>query len=96
MNRKLSINLYVGEHHFPLTVTAEEEEVLRKATKLLNDRLRESAVKYPAFTKDKLMTVSALTVVTELLEQNKITGKDKVEQELEEIRIILEDSMMGN
>ncbi len=96
MERKLSINLYIGEHHFPLTVTSKEEEVLREATRLLNDRLKswQGEAKYDTLPKDKLMAGAALTVIANLLEQNQIAGKDKIEQNLEEIRIILEDCLL--
>ncbi len=98
MNRKLSINLYIGEHHFPLTVTSEEEEILRKAAKLLDDKLKfwQGKSKYASFPKDKMMAGAALTVIAELLEQNKVAGKDKIERELEDIRITLEDCMLSD
>lgn len=98
MQKKISINLYIAEHHFPLTVTNKEEEVLREAAKLLNNKFEiwQSEAKYSGLNKDKMMTGAALTVIAELLEQTKIAGKDTVERDLEEIRIILEDSMIDS
>lgn len=98
MDKKISINLYIAEHHFPLTVTNEEEEILREATKLLNTKLQswQNEAKYSGFTKDKMMAGAALTVVAELLEQNKIAGKDTIEKQLEDIRITLEDNIIDS
>lgn len=98
MKNKISINLYIAEHHFPLTVTNEEEEVLRKAAKLINDKLKDWQVeaKYKGLSKDKMMAGAALTVVAELLDKERFTGKDKIEKELEDIRIALEDSMIDS
>lgn len=96
MEKKISINLYIAEHHFPLTVTSEEEEVLRKAAKMLNSKLKswQNEAKYSGLSRDKMMAGAALTIIAELLEKNKITGKDSIEKELEDIRITLENSMI--
>lgn len=96
MQKKISINLYIAEHHFPLTVTSKEEEVLRKAAKMLNEKLViwQNEARYKGLEKGKIMAGAALTVIAELLDQNKIAGKDTLERELEEIRIMLEDSMI--
>ncbi len=97
MNKEISIKLKIAEHQFPLKVKEErEEEILRKAAKLLNDRFEfwQKEGKHQNFSKDKLMTVVALEVVTKLLEKNRIESKDIIEEKLEEIRILLEDGIM--
>lgn len=96
MEKKISINLYIAEHHFPLTVTTEEEEILRKAAKLLNDKLSlwQKEAKYKGLQKQKMIAGASLTVIAELLVQTKIAGKDILEKELEEIHMLLEDNMV--
>lgn len=98
MEKKISINLYVVGHHFPLKVTNKEEEILRKAEKLLNSKMKiwQNEVKYKGFGQEKMMAGAALTVVAELIEKMEIAGQDKIEENLEEIRIMLEDSIIDN
>ncbi|PVX50841.1 cell division protein ZapA [Balneicella halophila] len=98
MEKKISINLYIAEHHFPLTVTTEEEEVLRKAAKLLNDKIRtwQNETKHSTLSQEKIMAGVALEVVGSLIKENKIQDKDSIENDLEEIRIMLEDSIINN
>ncbi len=96
MEKEISINLNIAEHRFPLTIKREEEEVLRKAADLLNNKFKawRADIKYRGFEGSKLLALAALEVVAEQLEKNKLTGKDKIEKELEEIHMLLEDSMI--
>ncbi len=96
MGKEISINLNIAEHRFPLTIRKEEEEVLRKAAGLLDNKFRvwRADVKYRGFEGSKLIALAALEVVAEQLEKNKLTGKDKIEKEIEEIHMLLENGMI--
>lgn len=95
MSRKTSINLYIEEHHFSFTATEREEELLRKATELLNNRIKRTHKETDgAYETSKNLAVSALLVIAELLGKLDIESVDVLEGELEEIKRILEDSIL--
>jgi len=39
MNDSFTINLYIADKHYPLTIKRSEEEQVRKAAKLINDKI---------------------------------------------------------
>ena len=39
MDETFTINLYVAEKHYPLKIKRSEEELVRKAAKLINDKI---------------------------------------------------------
>lgn len=93
MSRKTPINLYVGEHHFSFTVTEKEEELLRKATVLLNNRIKRTR-KETHYEEHRNFAVSALLVIAELLGKLDVEGEEVLEQQLEDIKRVLEDSIL--
>lgn len=39
MDETFTINLYIAEKHYPLRIKRSEEELVRKAAKLINDKI---------------------------------------------------------
>lgn len=39
MDETFTINLYIADKHYPLKIKRSEEELVRKAAKLINDRI---------------------------------------------------------
>lgn len=98
MKERISINLFVAEKKFPLTIDREQEETLRKASKLLDDKLKQfrSEQKYAQIDTERIIIGASLSIISELLNELKIEGQDSVERELEDIKMMLEDSIREN
>ncbi len=91
MSEKQSININIAERYYPLTVDRKDEERIRKAAKIINDKI----LQYKQIYKDKdiqdFLAMVTLQFTTkyleseELLDQNPVTEKIKnINEELEE------------
>lgn len=90
MSEKQSININIAERYYPLTVDRKDEERIRKAAKIINDKI----LQYKQVYKDKDIQ-DFLAMVTlqftikyleseELLDENPILEKIKnINEELE-------------
>ena len=91
MEDKIAINLLVGKQIYPITVLREQEEVYRRAAKLINERLSRYQTKYPGQNYEKYLSIVLLdlAVRAESLEEGKdaepiIEKLVKLNEELEE------------
>lgn len=91
----ISINLYVAETRFPLTIKREQEETIRRAGKLLDDKLKQlrSVPKYEQVDDKKTIIFASLSIISELLDEVKVVGIESVEKELDNLKMMLEDSI---
>ncbi|MFZ4412632.1 MAG: cell division protein ZapA [Bacteroidales bacterium] len=64
---EISITVRIADRQYKLTIEKEEEEVFRKATKLLAEKLMEYAQNYAFKDKQDLMALVALQYTTSSL-----------------------------
>lgn len=64
---ELSIKIRIADRDYPMKVAPPEEERLRMAGKLLNERLKELRDKYSIQDKQNLLAMVALTTMVDLL-----------------------------
>lgn len=64
----LSIKIQVAERIYPLTVKAEQEEIMRRAEKLINDRMKVYESNYSVKNKQDLLAMCALEFAVRSLE----------------------------
>jgi cell division protein ZapA len=68
---ELSIKIRVADRDFPMRVSPQEEERLRMAGKLLNDRIKEFREQYGIQDKQDLLAMIALSTLADSLKVSK-------------------------
>ncbi len=88
---ELSIKVNIADRYYPLSVTAEQEEQVRKASKLINDKLKALEQQFSVKDKQDMLSMCALELATELIKLNSASLiEDKgLSAELMEIRNLL-------
>jgi cell division protein ZapA (FtsZ GTPase activity inhibitor) len=64
---ELSIKVNIADRFYPLSVTAEQEEQVRKAAKLINDKLKGYEKQFSVKDKQDILSMCALELATELI-----------------------------
>ncbi|GGF14872.1 cell division protein ZapA [Hymenobacter cavernae] len=68
---ELSIKIRVADRDYPMRVSPQEEERLRQAGKLLNDRIKEFREQYGIQDKQDLLAMAALSTMADGLKVSK-------------------------
>jgi cell division protein ZapA (FtsZ GTPase activity inhibitor) len=83
---ELSIKVTIANRVYPLKIARAEEEKVRKAAKLLNDRIKEYENQYAVSDKIDLLVMCAMQFATEMVN---LTENQPAEQE--QMRLAVED-----
>lgn len=67
----ISIKINIADRIYPLTIDMEEEEVIRQAAKMINDRLKEYQENYAVRDKQDLLSMAVLQYATASLKAEK-------------------------
>jgi cell division protein ZapA (FtsZ GTPase activity inhibitor) len=74
---EISIKINIADRVYPLKVEMEEEELIRRAAKMINDRIKEYQENYAVKDKQDLLSMSVLHYATALLKaERKVTVED--------------------
>ncbi len=74
---EISIKINIADRVYPLKVNMEEEEIIRRAAKLINDRIKEYQENYAVRDKQDLLAMSVLHYATSSLKaEKKVTFED--------------------
>ena len=68
---EISIKINIADRVYPLKISVEEEEVVRRAAKLINDRIKEYQENYAVKDKQDLLAMSVLHYATATLRAEK-------------------------
>jgi cell division protein ZapA (FtsZ GTPase activity inhibitor) len=84
MDEQLSIKVQIAERFYPLKIKQKDEEKIRKAAKLINDKVLQYKQKYTDKDAQDFMAMAALQFVINLLDceqqQNVVSlGKELVD-----------------
>jgi cell division protein ZapA len=92
---EISITVRIADRQYKLTIKREEEEIFRKATKILADKLIEYAQNYAFKDKQDLLALVALQYTTSSLQfEEKANFKDNnLVVRLNEIDKVLNDNI---
>lgn len=91
--RELTINISVADRSYRLTIDREEEEMVRKAAEVINNKLKGFARDYSFKDKQDLLAMIALQYTTETLQ---LKGQhDFVAHKLEQ-RLSLLDNLLSD
>lgn len=83
---EISIKITISDRIYPLKVNMEEEEIVRRAAKIINERIKEYQENYAVRDKQDLLSMAVLHYATSVLRtEHKAQSQDtevadKVEQ----------------
>ncbi len=88
---ELSIKVNIADRQYPLQVKPEEEEAVRKAAKLINDKLKLFEQQFAVRDKQDILSMCALELATELiaLRSNNLIADKGLASQILEIQDIL-------
>lgn len=91
MSEAINIRVQVADKVYPLKVTPDEEERIRRAAKRLNDRIRHHRQTFEVQEKHDLLAMCALEFATETehLEENGAYYQHDIQSALEAIEAVL-------
>lgn len=67
----ISIKINIADRVYPLKVNADEEEIVRRAAKLINDRIKEYQENYAVKDKQDLLSMCVLHYATATIRAEK-------------------------
>ncbi|HVW12648.1 MAG TPA: cell division protein ZapA [Mucilaginibacter sp.] len=74
---EISIKINIADRVYPLKVNMEEEEIIRRAAKLINDRIKEYQENYAVRDKQDLLSMAVLHYATSSLKaEQKVMAED--------------------
>ena len=93
--RELSIKIKIADREYPMTVKAEEEERVRKAGKLINERLKSYREKFGIDDKQDLLSMVAFDALIDRLgiEDNNQQEDDSVLNKIKSIEHLISQSI---
>jgi len=92
---EFSISVNIADRTYRLTIDKQEEEVVRKAVKLINDKIKEFASGYAFKDKQDLLAMIALQYTSSALnyEQSKTYNNTLLKDKLLELDLILSNHL---
>ncbi|TFH38226.1 MAG: cell division protein ZapA [Bacteroidia bacterium] len=85
MDEKLSIRINVADRFYPLKVNREEEEDIRKAARIINEKVLQYKQKYTDKDAQDFLAMAALQFVNQLIELQEKEETDDLSESLREI-----------
>ncbi len=73
---EVSIKIKIVSREYPLTIKAEEEEIVRKAADLINQQVNEYEKNYSVNNKQDLLAMSALQLATQVVKSQQAAAQD--------------------
>lgn len=95
MMRELSIKIKIADREYPMTVKAEEEERIRKAGKLINERLRTYRERFGIDDKQDLLSMVAFDALIDRLsvEEHNSESDESVLNKIQSINHLISQSL---
>ncbi len=95
MNEKLPIKVQIAERFYPLKIDRSDEEKIRKAAKLINDKLLQYKQRYTDKNAQDFLAMAALQFVIQLLDceskQNLVSLEEDLKSLNEDLDILLKE-----
>jgi cell division protein ZapA len=95
MDEKLSIRVNIADRYYPLKIEKEDEEKIRKAAKLINDKVFQYKTKYADKDIQDFLAMAALQFVIRLIEMEDKQDGTSMLQRLQKLNDALEE-IVGN
>ncbi len=85
MDEELSINITIAERRYPMKVKRSEEEKIRKAAKVINERILQYQRLYTGRDNQDFLAMSALQFAIQVLEMKEKSDVTPAIKQIEEI-----------
>ncbi|GGZ39878.1 hypothetical protein GCM10007049_36600 [Echinicola pacifica] len=72
----LSIRIKIGDREYPMKVKAEDEAKIRRAGKLINDKLKKYREEFGLDDRQDLLAMVAFDCMVEAMEVSEVTSED--------------------
>ena len=89
MDDKLSININIADRLYPLRVDRKEEEGIRKAAKIINEKVVQYKQKYPSKDLQDCLSMATLQFVIQKFDTEKRIDSSPLVDELEVLNDLL-------
>ena len=91
--KELSIKVNIADRYYPLKVTPEQEEIVRQAAKLINDKLKALQQEFDVKDKQDMLSMTVLELASQLitLQSKNVIEDDGLTVQLQELRTLLKD-----
>jgi cell division protein ZapA (FtsZ GTPase activity inhibitor) len=95
MEEKLPIKVQIAERYYPLKIERRDEEKIRKAAKLINDKLLQYKQRYTDKDSQDFLAMAALQFVIQLLDceskENLVSLEEDLKALNEELDVLLKE-----
>jgi cell division protein ZapA (FtsZ GTPase activity inhibitor) len=95
MDDKLSIKVNVADRYYPLKIERKDEEKIRKAARLINEKVMQYKQRYLDKDVQDFLAMAALQFVTRVIEMEDKFDVLPLEQRLQELNEELEEFLKG-
>lgn len=85
MDEKLSIRINVADRYYPLKINRDDEEDIRKAARIINEKVLQYKQKYLDKDTQDFLAMAALQFVNQLIELESKTEKNDMSESLKEL-----------
>lgn len=85
MDDKLSIRVNVADRYYPLKVERENEEKIRKAARMINDKVLQYKQRYSDKDVQDFLAMASLQYVIKLNEEEERKGNDHFPETIKEL-----------
>jgi cell division protein ZapA (FtsZ GTPase activity inhibitor) len=95
MDDKLSIKVNVADRYYPLKIESKDEEKIRKAARLINEKVLQYKQRYLDKDSQDFLAMAALQFVTRVIEMEDRLDISPLELKLQELNEELEEYLKG-
>jgi cell division protein ZapA len=95
MDDKLSIKVNVADRYYPLKIEIRDEEKIRKAARLINEKVIQYKQRYLDKDAQDFLAMAALQFVTRIIEMEEKIDVSPLEQKLQDLNEELEEYLKG-
>ena len=95
MDDKLSIKVNIADRYYPLKIERKDEEKIRKAARLINEKVLQYKQRYLDKDAQDFLAMAALQFVTKVLELEERFDTGPIEQQVKELSKELEEYIRG-
>jgi cell division protein ZapA (FtsZ GTPase activity inhibitor) len=95
MEDKLSIKVNVADRYYPLKIDRRDEEKIRKAARMINEKVLQYRQKYADKDTQDFLAMAALQFVTKIIEYDQKFDVVPLEENIRELNEELEEYLRG-
>ena len=92
---EISIKVTIGDRQYPLKINAAEEEIVRSAAKLINDKAKFYQENFSVKDKQDALAMASLEFATEMLSatQAKTSWQDETGNQIERLQRLIDSAL---